>query len=306
MKLTGAEQFCCSIGELMDLKFANEDFVIDKILPRHGRALLFGDTGAAKTQLALTAAINVIRGEDFLDKYATAKGKVVYIAVGDMPASEFKMKANRLREELDNEEKELIRTVYFPDGIDILEELADEDSWLKQQIKDFNPIFVVVDVISQTHFGDENGPGVAGPTYNAWRQICACDAAPGILFVHHEKKPPMDMEGYNRKFAFSGHLQWVNLVSTAMCIIKEKKEIRTLKIVKYRNMAQPVDIKLELDDTTLLCYPLSHRPVKVWAERQMRKGTPKEEIIAYVQDKSKWRDAASRSSAYDWTKDYEE
>ena len=306
-KLTGAESFSCSIGELMDLEFADEDFIIQDILPCHGRAMLFGDTGAAKTQLALTLAINVIRGEPFLDKYTTKRGKVVYIAVGDMPAAELKSKVQRLRQELNAEEKEAIKLVYLPDSIDIIEEVKRSKSWLRDEITDFNQVLIIVDIVSQTHTGDENKPGIAGPVYNSWRKLCNCPTGPGILFIHHEKKPPLDMTGYDRKYAFSGHLQWISLTSTAMCIIQKKNsEEREFQVVKPRNMRKPPPIALELDEQTLLCYPLSGHPTKHWVQRQMRNNMPKEAIIVGAQDMQKWpKGIPARSTLYGWLEGYE-
>ena len=308
-KLTGAEPFACSIGELMDLEFADEDFVIQDIVPHHGRVMLFGDTGAAKTQLGLTVAINTIRGEPFLEKYPCTKGKVVYIAVGDMPAAELKLKVTRLREELTEAEKELIHIIYLPDGINILEEVNKSKSWLRDEIRNFNPILVIIDVVSQTYDNThENDPGYAGPVYTAWRNICVCKAAPAQWFIHHEKKPPQDMKNFNRKYAFSGHLQWISLTSTSMCIIKkENSEEREFQIVKPRNIAIPPPIALVLDEDTLLCYPISSNIVKNWVERQMRNKMPREEIISQVTNPMVWKVAKlpARSTYLGWLEGYD-
>ena len=60
---------------------AEEEFIVDEILPRQGTGILYGPSGLGKTFLTLDLGLSIGRGLNFASQYETAQGGVIYIAL---------------------------------------------------------------------------------------------------------------------------------------------------------------------------------------------------------------------------------
>ncbi len=278
-----------------DISIEKEEFIIDRLLPAGGRILMFGDTGAGKTQLALTMIESLIKGEKFLDEYETNGKRAMYIAVGDMPINELKPKLIKmLTENIGEEYRGQVKVLFVPQGIDIIGEKTVEIRQIIKEIKDFEPDLLIIDLVSTTHKFSMNDQGIAREVYDVWGKWAGWA---GIVYLHHEKKLPYDGK-INPKDMFTGDKYWINLTSTAVRIY-EKGAKRYFQIVKPRNFAMPKNhMGIEMDKDSLLIRNLNRDPRYTYAESAKAANTPRNEIINILMESDNWGDdGISKSSA---------
>lgn len=184
--------------------------------------VIFGLTGHGKTQLGLTMAVAIIKGSNFLDQEAfpCRQGRVAYITTDDMGLNEVQMKFKGVDAILNPLERDDLLHIHFDENVDITH-LSDDViyEWVKA-IHEFEPIVVFVDVISGTHFMDENKGETPPTVYGAWRKLLG--EAPAIVYLMHSRKA--DREGKDDPLSsLSGHHGWGDKVSSMLHTAKVRR-----------------------------------------------------------------------------------
>ena len=187
--------------------------------------VIFGLTGHGKTQLGLTMAVAIVKGEKFLGKFECRRGRVAYITTDDMGLNEVQEKFRKADSTLSLFESHDLFHVHFDDNIDILKQPEDTE-WAKK-IRDLEPAVVFVDVISGTHFLDEKEGSTPPKVYQAWRHCLG--EKPAIVYLMHSRKP--DREGKDHLISsLSGHHGWGDKVSSMLHIAKVDRREGWFKI----------------------------------------------------------------------------
>ena len=239
------------LEELLAHRFSRPLYLCEPILPSGGRALLHGQPGLGKTQLALTLAIAVAQGEDFLG-FPCEPGPAAFFQF-DMPKELFQ---DRLRKafgwEKDANLPSLppIKVVTASYG-----ELVGE--WLRkmpeavEEMREMSPALVVVDSITQTHELDENTMEAAKYVYSTFQRLFPDSA---LLFIHHDRKA--DGAELMVDQAYSGHNAWMRPIDIGLHLVGTKKgPLLDFSKVRTEDRSKLVAIPLVMDKDTLLMEP---------------------------------------------------
>ena len=251
---------CLPIEDFVAVKF-DYTYIIDPILPVNGMALIHGKGGHGKTQIVFSMIRSILNGYDFLGKWKTRQGKVIYCQF-DMPHPLY---AERWERAIDAVNPDgMLHTIPWR-GIDILDNHMRDD--LKGMIADVGPKFIAVDTLRKCHRLDENDNGVPSAIYGAWKEI-AGDAA--VMFIHHDKKSFSTIkEGriitqHNWEEGFRGARAWVDDCELGLSVYmpdqkKNRILLRTTK--KYCAPELCPDETIRLNPETLLAEP-------IWTSRE--------------------------------------
>jgi RecA-family ATPase len=239
------------LDELLAHHFSRPLYLCDPILPSGGRAMLHGQPGLGKTQLALTLAIAVAQGEDFLG-FPCHQGPAAFF---QLDTSE-ELFQDRLRRAFGWSEGNSSPTL---PPIQVVTASYGEPvgDWLRrmpkavEEVREMAPALVVVDSITQTHELDENTMEAAKYVYTAFQKLFPTSA---LLFIHHDRKA--DGAELVQDQAYSGHNAWMRPMDIGLHLVKTKEgPLLQFSKVRTEDRSKLPAIPLAMDKDTLLIEP---------------------------------------------------
>ncbi len=246
---------CMPLEDFVDIKFSYT-YIIDPILPAGGMLCIHGKGGSGKTQIMFSMIKSIVQGTDFLGKWPTRKGKVIYFQF-DMPHPLYSDRWKMALEGLDPDG--MIHTVPWR-GINILDDAVRDE--IKSMIDDVKPSLIVCDTLRKCHHLDENDNAVPSIVYGAWKEIIG-GAAAG--FIHHDKKSYTTMirgkiiTEHNWEEGFRGARAWVDDAELGLSVYKPNSKKNKILLRTTKQYCAPEDAPdetLKLNPTTLLAEPI--------------------------------------------------
>jgi RecA/RadA recombinase len=166
-----------------DIRFVmSEEWLIKKLLPQQGVAVVYGSPGSFKSFVAMDLALHVALGWDWAG-HATTQGDVVYIAAENVKG----MRKRKLGFEMAHDATLPGRVPFYL--IEVAPNLGTEKNDLDALIASVEavgvkPRLIVIDTLAQTLFGgEENGAGMVIFVANATALANRFNAC--VLAVHH-------------------------------------------------------------------------------------------------------------------------
>lgn len=246
---------CVPLADFVKVKF-NYTYIIDPILPAGGILCIHGKGGSGKTQIMFSMIRSIIQGTDFLGKWPTRKGKVIYFQF-DMPHPLY---ADRWKKALQGVDPgDMIYTVPWR-GINILDDTVRDE--IKAMVSEVKPVLIVCDTLRKCHHLDENDNAVPSIVYGAWKEIIG-GAAAG--FIHHDKKSYTGMvkgkivTQHNWEEGFRGARAWVDDAELGLSVYKPDSKVNRILLRTTKQYCDPADAPdetLKLNPTTLLAEPI--------------------------------------------------
>lgn len=159
-----------------------DDWQIEGLLPRGSVAVLFGDAQAGKTFFALDLAAHIATGKQWRGR-ETLQGAVVYIAAEGGGGLKKRLRALiQAHPAMLSGPFRLLRQ-----AVNVREHLPEIVTRCRDVAEDAGRLgLIVIDTLSQTLFGDENGQDMA-LYIGAATELARCTGAP-VLIVHHQGK----------------------------------------------------------------------------------------------------------------------
>lgn len=155
-------------------------WLMDQLIPEHGRIGLYGAPSGGKSFLALDWAMHISEGMPWLGRYKTKQGPVVYIAAEGGRGIQ-----KRVRGWMQHHHKQDLDAMYWLlEPLYVRQDGVIEEFLIELEKKDVFPSLVVFDTLSRSMGnGDENGPDMA---YFVDRVIhLANERSMSALIVHH-------------------------------------------------------------------------------------------------------------------------
>lgn len=166
------------------------NMLIDNFLESNTLALMYGDSNAGKTFVAISLAGAIAQGKPWLGR-ETIQGCVIYMAL-EAPASVRKrIKYYAIHHKI--EMKALGKFVLSDDLKDLTGPTAEENISLIKQ-KAGVPILLIIDTFSALFSGDENSSNAMGAAISLLKDLqkkLGCT----VLVVHHTGKPIITDKG---------------------------------------------------------------------------------------------------------------
>jgi hypothetical protein len=269
-------------GVLRAHTFLTPRFTVAPFLPHGGICVLHGPPGVGKSQLALTLARDVSRGQVFLSpEHPTTQGKVLYIQV-NTPIQE---QQARLR--VTDIELEPIAFLSLEHGMLDSEHLVPARDPGLTEAKRFAPDVVIVDTLRDVHTLEEMDSATVTRVYGAWRDLFP-DAT--LIFVHHDRKLPLPVKGgvIPERYwleAARGSSTWLGNADSGLHLTDAKGSL-TLSFSKTRTCAPipPYAVKMAPDNLLIeLAAPTSRQKLGAWA-MQNPKSTHAEAVSYLMAD----------------------
>src|SRR5262245_12942780 len=168
-------------AELMEL--ADPEFTVDGILPRHGKASIYGPSGCSKTTLVAGLLVAVATGRDWFGHPVRHRGNCCYVAAEDVAG--FKMRLRAAKQAAGLSLTMPIGVYTFPEPIDLRDAVGINGFIRFMRDSDVSFEVIVID----TYAGAT--PGAAENSSEDTTQALAAAAKVqeavecGVILVHH-------------------------------------------------------------------------------------------------------------------------
>lgn len=229
-----------------DLKNHHEeekDWIIDRLIPKKSVCILSGKRGTLKTFITLSMAYSIAAGDDFLDKFPTQKGKVVYLDK-ENGVSIMKTRTSMIKKGLGLQEKDFdVGFICFSQlKIDKMKDMAKLDGVIEK----FKPSLLVVDTYRRGISFDENDAGKVSELFvDVLRPLVEKNDL-SIILIHHNRKGHGEGDEMDEIRGSS------DLANYADIIVKLERKGNNLifKQLKNRNAPEekPIQIKTEFGE----------------------------------------------------------
>ena len=228
--------------ELKNYETEDKEWIIEKLVPSRSVGVWTGKRGTMKTFIVLNAIACIASGRDFLDRYATTKGKIIYL---DKENGVFVMKQRmpmikkgmKLEEDLD------IGFICFSSlKIDKMKDVEQ----ITNIIKEHKPSLLVVDTYRRGISFEENDAGKVSELFVDTLRPLVEKYNLSIILIHHDRKGEATGDEMDMIRGSS------DLANYADFILKNERKGKNLilKQLKMR-MAQeevPLEMKVSSDE----------------------------------------------------------
>ena len=219
----------------------DKEWIIDRLIPSKSIVITTGKRGTLKTFVTLLMAYSVATGEDFLGKFSTRKGGVLYLdkenGIGIM-----KKRTAMLRKGLEIEGK-------FPIGFICFSQLKLDKlgsmMLIEKAVKEHKPALLIVDTYRRSVGYDENDAGKVSELFVDTLRPLVEKYNLSIILIHHNRKG-----GYGESPDEMDELRGSSdLANYADIILKMERNRNSLilKQLKNRNAEESKPIKIKTD-----------------------------------------------------------
>lgn len=257
--------------------------IIDPMLAYGGATcLLYGPRASGKTQIALSMAIAISRGEPWLGLFPTKQARVAFIEL-DMPHQTMHERLAMLNGELRGAP---ISMTLWDRSFDIVKgrNIMTLGSAMAQA-----PEFVIVESLRKSHREDENDSNTPSLVYKLWQ-----DRFPGASFTfsHHDRKMSLDPKAAMKAKdeAFRGSGAWIDDADLGLHLIPESssldlEEMRVrLEFARVRSCPPQPPLSLAFNEHTLLPYVIDPTPETQLRAELLKRDMLRPEAVAFLQE----------------------
>jgi len=215
-----------------------KEWIIEKLIPTKSVCILTGKRGTMKTFIALNMAYAIASGSDFLNKYSTRKGSIIYLdkenGIGIMKDRTFMVKKGM---ELENQNLNIGFICFSQLKIDKLGDIIE----IEKIIEKYNPLLLIVDTYRRGISFDENDAGEVSKLFVDTLRPLVEKYDLSIILIHHDRK-----SGYGRGDEMDEIRGSSDLANYADIIIKMQRDKGNLilKQLKNRNAKEEQPIKI--------------------------------------------------------------
>jgi hypothetical protein len=223
-----------SLGELLDSKFRDRKYLLSPWLREHESCMVYSDTGVGKSMFALSAALAVAGGGEFLgwkpdQKAAGAPWKVLYVD-GEMHIADIQEHARLLLSAVPNIDRDRARenlrfiARQHQDSGEMFPSITEEagSQFILQRVKNIKLDLVVLDNFSTLgEVEDEN----AASSFNRLQAFPLQLKTQGVatMLVHHSGKP----QGSKVPVSFRGSSKLAATFETIIQLERTQKTFET-------------------------------------------------------------------------------
>lgn len=259
--------------ELPNYVEEEKEWIIEKLIPTKSVCVLTGKRGTMKTFIALNMAYSISSGSDFLNKYSTRKGGVIYLdkenGIGIMKDRTSMVKKGM---ELENQKLNIGFICFSQLKIDRLGDIIS----IEKVIEKYKPLLLIVDTYRRGISFDENDAGEVSKLFVDTLRPLVEKYDFSILLIHHDRKSG-EREG-DEMDTIRGSSDLANYADIIIRMQRNKGEL-ILKQLKNRNAAEepPMKINNLFEDSV----------IKLWYEGEFVKKNQSdlclEAILVYIE-----------------------
>ncbi len=170
--------YVVTVDQILNRDFGPEAWMVERLIPEQSITGITGAPGTYKTWLTLELAKCITQGSDFIGKFKTNKGNVLFLD-----------KENHLRhikKRLNLLNIKDLPIFYFSRTEDFYIDKEKDYKSLIRVIKDLDIKVIVFDSLVRIHSGDENNSKDIAKAMNAFRKIT--NQGVTVIIIHHNRK----------------------------------------------------------------------------------------------------------------------
>lgn len=243
--------------ELPNYTEEEKEWIIEKLIPTKSVCILTGKRGTMKTFVALNMAYSIASGSDFLNKYSTRKGSIIYLdkenGIGIMKDRTLMVKKGM---ELEDQKLDIGFICFSQLKIDRLGDIIA----IEKVIEKYKPLLLVIDTYRRGISFDENDAGKVSELFVDTLRPLVEKYDLSIILIHHDRKSG-EREG-DEMDTIRGSSDLANYADIIIRMQRNKGEL-IMKQLKNRNSAEEPPIKIHNS--------FSESELKLWYEGEFIK-----------------------------------
>lgn len=235
--------------ELKDYELKETEWLIEGMIPRGGIGVWTGNRATFKSFLVLNAAYCISNGIDFLGRYPTTKGKVIYLDK-ENGITIMQRRSNMIKKGLNIESGDVGFICFSQLRLDDFESIMQ----IEEMIKEHNPSLLIIDTYRRAISFDENDAGQVSSLFvNILRPIVDKNRNLSIVLIHHNRKS--NGHGGDKMDEIRGSSDLANYCDFILSNSRKGNNI-ILEQLKNRNAPEmdPIFVKVETDETTFITF----------------------------------------------------
>lgn len=223
-------------GDLKDYEIENAEWIIDNLIANRAVCLLVGKAGVLKTFLAISICYAVASGNDFLNKFKSQKGKVIYLDKENGYAI-MKKRTAMVKKGLGLTGKYDIGFICFSS---IKIDKKKDIEAIEKILEEHKPKLLVIDTYRRAISFDENDAGSVSELFVDTLRPMVEKYNCSILLLHHNRKGGSSGDEMDELRGSS------DLANYADAILKAERKggNLVLKQLKNRNEAELAPMKI--------------------------------------------------------------
>ncbi len=225
---------------LMGIKFPEQQWIVDRIIPSSAITILSGQPKSFKTYTLLYIAMCVSQGEPLFGEFSTEKTNVLIIDEENEP----RLIQHRLKQLGADEES----SIHFTPrkGFNIGDETID-NVLLSCQTYDIK--LVIIDSLIRIHRLNENSSGDMAEVFKQLRRFT--EAGIAVLVTQHHRKPGSNYTSMSSEIRGSSDI--LAAIDSHMSVTRQDKYYLTFEQTKqrYEEELEPFEIKINIEDDNL-------------------------------------------------------
>lgn len=226
--------------ELPNYVEEEKEWIVEKLIPTKSVCVITGKRGTLKTFMTLLMAYSVASGSDFLNKYSTRRGGVIYLdkenGIGIM-----KERTQMIKKGMELEGKELpIGFICFSQlKIDRINDI----SAIEEIIQKHSPLLLIVDTYRRGISFDENDAGEVSKLFVDVLRPIVEKYDISIILIHHNKKGESSGDEMDMLRGSSDLANYADIILQ----MDRKGNSLILKQLKNRNAQEELPAKISSD-----------------------------------------------------------
>lgn len=215
------------------------EYLIDDIIEKNTTGVMFGESGAGKSFIAVDIGLSVAFGVEIFNTKLAEKGLVFYVAGEGYGGLKRRIKAWQLSKEIDAKEMKLFylskKSIKFDgEGVDRV-----IGEGLELQTENKTPVaLIIVDTLARHMEGDENSTNDMGKFVRAIGLVQSTFPDSVMLVVHHT--------GHNDKNRLRGSSSLKAAMDFEILIKKKGKDKGKIEFTKMKDSEPPNEMEFTL------------------------------------------------------------
>lgn len=230
--------------DLKNYKEEEKEWIIDRLIPSRSVCILTGKRGTLKTFIALLIGYSIATGTNFLGRYETKKGKVIYLdKENGIPIMRKRTSMIKNGLQISQENIKVGFICFSQLKIDKMSDIGKIESLIKKH----NPSLLIVDTYRRGISFDENDAGAVSELFVDTLRPLVEKNNISIILIHHNRKTSGKSGDEMDEIRGSS-----DLANYADIIFKTEGQGKNIifKQLKNRNAAEepPIKIKTEFNE----------------------------------------------------------
>ncbi|MDK2741966.1 MAG: AAA family ATPase [Nitrospira sp. BO4] len=232
-----------SFESIMEEPLPPIEWVVEPLIPRQSRIIVFGEYGSMKSWTLLDLSLHLAAGHPWLDTFEISEPRSVLYIDEEMPSHELRRRVKRMGEGMGLKGVSIPFRAVSHLGIRFTEEKV-EGVLTDLRLVGFDPDIIVVETMRRVLVGSENEAAhVAG----FWQSATPILVARKTLIVsHHMKKPnPQNPDAVRNRA--SGSTDILAGADLAYAIIRNQDDSLTIRCEKNRVAPEIEPFKIRME-----------------------------------------------------------